>query len=85
MDEISNPYTPRGNEAQRGYPTPRRKWDPPKRICDLCGVRPVYQPDVETMDWCEQCIWEFVQEDQVLVPDYAPDGGEEQLSGATRL
>ncbi len=31
------------------------------RVCTRCGVNPVYM-DIETMDWCEECIWRYVNE-----------------------
>lgn len=30
-----------------------------KRICSRCKTNEVYQ-GFKNMDWCEQCIWEFV-------------------------
>jgi hypothetical protein len=83
MNDDLLPYTPRhSHEAKRGYPQPRRKWDPKPRMCSNCGVRRVYLQDVETMDWCEHCLWESVQEDQ-LSSDSIADNGEQKLSGSS--
>ena len=32
-----------------------------KRLCSKCGSREVYQ-DLKNMDWCEECINQFVME-----------------------
>jgi hypothetical protein len=31
-----------------------------RRLCAKCGINTVYL-DIATMDWCEPCIWAFVQ------------------------
>ena len=33
-----------------------------KRICTKCGKNEVYR-DIKNMDWCEDCIWEFVKDE----------------------
>jgi len=33
------------------------------RICTRCGVREVYQ-DIKTMDFCEECLWDLIKDDQ---------------------
>lgn len=30
-----------------------------KRLCVKCGMNEVYL-DIETLDWCEECIWKYV-------------------------
>ena len=82
-DDVPNPYTPKHSiEAQRGYPTQKRKWDRPVPLCSNCGSRKVYQPDIETMDWCEHCLWEYVKEDQVLGSNNVASDGEQELTAA---
>ena len=81
-DDIPNPYTPKHSiESQRGFPIPKIKWNRPIPMCSNCGARRVYLPEIETMDWCEHCLWEYVREDSC--PNRATNYGEQERAGAT--
>ncbi len=34
-----------------------------KVLCAKCGIREIYQYS-RTMDWCEECLWDLIKEDQ---------------------